>query len=147
MGVSDDGLTIYGSGDFEDIGHASFIWTAAAGWTYLQLSPAASWDRHVVTSASSDCSILVGTSATSIEKMSWKWTAAGGVEVIGPLPDSYVSSYNWNVSRDGTALSGMIISDLGYIRMAVQGGNIVRGATRPVTALVDSFFDFAQDVS
>lgn len=147
MGVSDDGMTIYGSGDFEDIGHSSFIWTAAAGWTYLQLAPAGDWDRHVVTSASSDCSILVGTSATSIAKMSWKWTAAGGVEAIGPLPDSYVSSYNWNVSRDGTALSGMIISDFGYIRMAVQGGSIVRGATRPVSTLSDSFFDFAQDVS
>ena len=147
MGVSDDGLTIYGSGDFEDIGHSSFIWTAAAGWTYLQLSPAASWDRHVATSASSDCSIIAGTSATSSAKLSWSWTAAGGVELISPLPDGFVSTYNWNVSRDGTALSGMIISDLGEIRMAVKGGNIVRGATRPVSTLSDSFFDFAQDVS
>ena len=110
VGVSDDGSVV--CGNILDPGgsgnQVAGLWTAATGWQSLGSlpgTPALCGSLSTAYDISGDGTTVVGLAwASGCDGVGFRWTAAGGMQVLQPLADG--GNRCSAISGDGTALGG-----------------------------------------
>jgi uncharacterized membrane protein len=143
-GLSADGSTVVG----EVIGtgqvYIAFHWTAASG--VVTMGPLTGGTRSRAQAVSADGSVIVGEGESGIGHRPFRWTQAGGYELIPPPPGSGGFPYGVAVSADGSVVAGYwngpppipwrwtagggtaAIASAGYATGVSADGQIVAGA-------------------
>jgi len=104
--ISADGSTVVGYGTI-DGGERAFVWRSSTGLVAIGNGLGAAYG------ASADGSVVVG----QFGNQAFRWTASGGISLLGDLPGGVVDSLANRVSNDGSVVIGYGTSSRGHEAM------------------------------
>lgn len=148
--VSDDGQTAAGWHEHSTGTRRGMLWLPGGGYSFILVSPTNAIGAGEVTDLNSDGSIACGVSGSS----AFKWTAAGGVQIL-PKIAGVGGTYTANgISEDGTVVVGVAAQfpNLTAWIWTAQGGTQTllgylqaKGATGMTAAMLRNGTDVSAD--
>jgi hypothetical protein len=140
--LSGDGATVFGAVANGAGGRTLARWTQSGGLETFEglalLSAAVSWELAAV---SADGAVVVGYADDGTRPVPFRWTAAGGIEDLGALPEGVVGARPTAISADGSTIAGFTVrsgSDADVFRWTAQDQLQLMGTALPVASWPDA---------
>jgi hypothetical protein len=109
--LSGDGTTLVGDMAAPNGTTVGFRWRAATGYEVIAYPGAIG---TVCRAVSYDGEVVCGSTDTQIGREAFRWTPAGGIEILGDLPTGPVRAFATRMSADGNAISGVGTTSLSH---------------------------------